>query len=159
MEAILKDVFEENATVDVRPALPISQTDFVPIRKSDAKLNFIVSRNNIDVKLINQDPVSALRFEIEFKSNFIYRPITLIPRIQSLNSCINFRDNFLKIAILDLDGKGLPVGAGTIASIPVESSQEFQVAGAYASSKSAGVREIPYSIIAEDESDSNVLQV
>ena len=154
----MKDVFEEAEVASVQPPQLKSQSDFVPARNSEAKLSFVVSRNSIDVKLINQDPVSALRFEIEFNSKFIYRPITLIPRIQTLNSCINFRDNLLKIAILDLEGKGLPVGAGTVASIPVESRQEFQVAGAYVSSRTAGVKEIAYSIVNEDESDPIGLQ-
>ncbi|HUI30452.1 MAG TPA: hypothetical protein VLX91_09570 [Candidatus Acidoferrales bacterium] len=153
MERLMKDVIAENTIAEVSSHSLKSGTSLASTEDSDAKLSFVASRNSIDVKLINQEPVSALRFEIEFNSKFVFRPITLIPRIQNLNSNINFQDSSLKVVILDIDGKGIPIGAGTIASIPIKNQQEFQVTGAYASSRTAGTKQIPYSIVNDEDED------
>ncbi len=116
----------------------------------DAKLSFIVSPNNIEVKLVNQAPISMLGFGIKFENESALRPITIIPRIQSVGSSMSFQDALLKIDIFDMDGRGIPIGAGTIACIPLECGQDFRVDGAYVSTRSDERAEVSCRVFNEE---------
>ncbi|HUI30451.1 MAG TPA: FlgD immunoglobulin-like domain containing protein [Candidatus Acidoferrales bacterium] len=155
METIERSFVIEKGQVKIPSYTVRFRRNFAPSGTSDAQMKFVVSHNSINAKLVNKDPIAALRFEIEFKDKFVYRPITFSHRIQSLNSYINFQDTFLTIVILDIDGKGIPTGDDTIANIPIDDRQDFQVTGAYASTRTTGIKEIEYTVV--NETDENFI--
>ncbi len=158
METIEKNILTEEVHATSTRYSVKSQTSFLPLGTSDVKLKFIVSRDNIEVRLTNETPVSALRFEIEFRNRFVYRPITLTERVQNLNSYINFQETSLTFVLLDIDGKGISSGEGTIIDIPIDDQQEFQVTAAYASTRTSGIKEIGHTIVNENIRDFIILE-
>ena len=123
----------------------------------DTTLRFVRTRTNIDVKLSNKNPVSALRFEIAFERGFKYRPPELHNRVQELNSYLNFQDGTLTAVLLDINERGIQPGEGTIISIPFDPDLEFEVLSVYASSGTGGIAELDYAISAEDSEDSSLV--
>jgi len=153
METIEKDLplQKEVATI---PSYKIKfQRNFAQCGSFNSKLSFVTSRDYIDVRLTNETAVSALRFEIEFKGKFVYRPIAFSRRIQNLNSYVNFQETSLTVVILDDEGNGIPSGDGSILSIPIEGDQEFQVTAAYASTRTTGIKEIDYTVATQNAND------
>ena len=121
----------------------------------NTSLRFIASNSEIEVRLTNDETISALRFEVVFDKKFCYRAPELAVRVQSLNNYINFQDNVVTFVFLDIDGKGIAPGNGPIIKIPRESNQGFDVSAVYATNRSGGISEIGYTISndqAEDES-------
>lgn len=112
----------------------------------DTSLRFISTNSEIDVRLSNQDPISALRFEVVFDRKFGYKAPELGTRVQNLNSYINFQDNVVTFVFLDIDGKGIAPGVGTVIKIPRDSEQGFDITAAYASTRASGIQEIGYTI-------------
>lgn len=109
-------------------------------------LQFIIGNHDIDIKLLNNIPISALRFEVVFRKKFNYKAPDLSERIQNLNSYINFQDNVITFVLLDIDGKGITPGDGTILKIPIEADQDFEISGAYASTRTSGILEIEHTV-------------
>lgn len=130
---------------------------FRPNPSIKTKLQFVIAHNNIDVKLSNEEALSALRFEIMFRHKFRYRVPELHSRLQSLNSYINFQENVLTVVLLDIDGRGISPGEGTIVSIPFDHNQDFQVAAAFASSRTSGVNEINYTVSNDSSPDESIV--
>jgi len=129
-----------------------------PIRNSvDAKLCFVVTRNCIEVRLLNGVAISALRIEITFNEKFKYNAPELCERIQSLNSYINFQENVLTLVLLDIDGKGIPAGEGKILMIPYDHEQEFHVTAAYGSTHTSSVSELEFAVTEPATSDEAVV--
>ncbi len=128
----------------------------LPHSGTDTKLQFVVTSNNIEVKLSNSAAISSLRFEIDFGRGFKYKVPELCARIQNINTNIIFQENVLTFVLLDIDGKGITPGEGTIASIPLENGKDFKVTAAYASSRLSGLKEIEYTISHADSSDRNL---
>ncbi len=121
------------------------------------KVKFVVTTNSIEVKLSNSVAISALRFEIEFGREFKYKAPELHARINDLNVNINFQENLLTFILLDIEGKGIAPGDGTIVSIPFENGKDFQVTAAYAASRVSGLKEIEYTICDDDSSDGLIV--
>ncbi len=109
-------------------------------------LRFVSTNSEIDVRLANEEPISALRFEVVFDRKFGYKAPELGARVQNLNSYINFQDNVVTFVFLDIDGKGIVPGVGTIIKIPRDSEQGFDISSAYASTRTSGISEIGYTI-------------
>ena len=121
----------------------------------NTSLRFIASNSEIDVRLTNEETISALRFEVIYDRKFSCKAPELAARVQHLNNYINFQDNVVTFVFLDIDGKGIPAGNGTIIKIPRENEQGFDVSAVYATARSGGISEIGYTISndqAEDES-------
>ncbi len=121
----------------------------------NTSLRFIASSSEIDVRLTNEETIAALRFEVTYDRKSSYKAPELAERVQHLNNYINFQDNVVTFVFLDIDGKGIPPGNGTIIKIPRENDQGFDVSAVYATSRSGGISEIGYTILndlAEDES-------
>ncbi len=156
MEIIERNILTENAKAATFPYAERSKSNFSPQGLSEPRLTFVVSHNNIEVKLANETAISALRFGITFKNRFVYRPIAFHSRIQNLGGYINFQETLFTVVLLNTDGKGISPGEGTIVSIPIENRQDFKVTAAYASTTTNGVIEIRHSIV--NESDSIVLE-
>ncbi len=64
----------------------------------------------------------------------------------------------MTLVILDIDGKGISPGDGTIASIPIDDEREFQVIAAYASTRMTGIKEIDYTVANENAQDYILLE-
>ncbi len=111
-----------------------------------ASLQFIVHNSSIDIRLFNDIAISALRFEIVFQKKLSYRAPDLNPRIQGLNNYINLQDNIITFVLLDIDGRGITPGDGTIIKIPFDGDQDFEVTAVYASTRTTGILEMGYSI-------------
>jgi hypothetical protein len=156
MEIIEKNILTEMENVTTFPYPEKSKPNCSPQGLSDPGLTFVVSHNNIDVKLANEMAISALRFGIAFKSKFVCRPITFHPRIQNLNSYINFQETLFTVVLLNIDGEGITPGEGTIVSIPIDNRQDFQVTAAYAAKSTTAIKEIRHAVI--NESDFIVLE-
>jgi hypothetical protein len=120
-------------------------------------LRFVVTTNSIEIKLSNNEPVTALRFELEFAKGFKYKIPELSARIQTLSTNINFQDNILTFVLLDISGTGIAPGSGTIVSIPFEDGKNFRVTAAYAATRTSGLKEMEYTI--SDYESSNDLIV
>jgi len=157
------ETIERNILIDKENRKPFSykvkfQRNFTSCGGSNSKLKFVVSENRIDVKLTNENVITALRFEISFKDKFAYKPISFSARLQNLNTYINFEETSLTLVILDIDGKGITPGDGTIVSIPIDDEQEFQVVAAYASTSTTGIKEIDYTVANENAQDYILLE-
>jgi len=153
METAEKELFlqKENASI---PSYKIRfQRNFAQTGGSNSKLSFVTARDCINVRLTNDTALSALRFEIEFKGKFVYRPLAFSPRTQSLKSYVNFQETSLTVVILDGEGNGIPSGDGDIVNIPIEGDQEFQVTGAYVSTRTTGIKEIDYTVATQNAHD------
>lgn len=124
---------------------------------ADTALRFIAGSSDIDVRLSNETAVSALRFEITFERKSNYQAPDLSSRVQGLNNYINFQDNIITFVFLDIDGKGISPGNGTIVKIPLEGEQEFSVSAAYASTRGSGISEITYTISKESIEDESLV--
>jgi hypothetical protein len=153
--SVQMETIERNVLIENEDRKPYSykvkfQRNFTSPSGSNSKLKFVVSQNRINVKLTNETLITALRFEISFKDKFTYKPIAFSERLQDLNTYINFEETSLTLVILDIDGKGIASGDGTIASIPIDDQQEFQVVAAYASTRTTGIKEIDYTIANEN---------
>ncbi len=121
------------------------------------ELRLVTGNSTIDVRLSNSVAISALRFEITFEKKFSYRAPDLSPRVQDLNNYINFQDNVVTFVLLDIDGKGIPAGNGSIIKIPVEGEQRFEVSAAFASTRTSGISEISYSVVNESADDETLI--
>lgn len=121
------------------------------------KLHFIVTTNNIEVKLLNNEAITALRFEIEFDSTFIYRTPELHAMVQRFNTDINFQKNILTFNLMDIEEKGIMPGGETILSIPFISGKSFKVTKAYASSRTNELRKIEYTISNDNSLDNLIV--
>lgn len=121
------------------------------------KLRFVVGNSGIDVRLSNTVPISALRFDIAFEIKINYRTPNLALRAQHLNNHINFQDNVMSFVLSDIDGKGIAPGNGSILNIPFEGGQHFDVACAFASTRTGGVSEINYSVSREAEDEETII--
>lgn len=121
-----------------------------------AALQFAVGNSYIDVRLSNSMSISALRLEITFDRKFNYRAPDLSSRIQNLNNYINFQDSIITFVVLDMDGKGIEPGDGTIIKIPFDSNQDFEVTAAFASTRTSGISDIGYTI-SKDTIDEEML--
>jgi len=118
-----------------------------------ARLDFVLTQSGVDARLVNHFPVSALRFEIAFESDFRYRVPELSSRIEGLNSFINFQDNVLTFVLLGIEGKRISPGSGTIATIPLDHDQDFRVTSAYASFGTGSIGEIEHTIATEPSTE------
>ena len=148
----LADVIAKPAGDPIRE-LCTTIANSLPYGGTAIKLQFVTTTNNVEVKLVNSAAITALRFEIEFGRRYKYKVPELCARIQNLNTNINFQENILTFVLLDIDGKGIAPGEGTIVSIPLENDDNFKVTAAYASSRVSGLREIEYTISHPDSSD------
>ena len=117
-----------------------------PHAGTDASLQFILTGNNLEVKLLNSSSILALRFEIEFARGFKYKVPETGARIQNLNTNIDFQENTLTFVVLDIVGNGITPGDGTIVNIPLEGNKNFEVTAAYISSRANGLKEVEYTI-------------
>lgn len=81
----------------------------------------------------------------------VHRPITFNPRIQNLDGYINFQETLFTVVLLNIDGKGIIPGEGTIVSIPIDNRQDFQVTAAYASTSNTEIKEIRHAVINEND--------
>ncbi len=113
------------------------------------ELRLVVGRSGIDVKLSNAVPISALRFEITFEKKISYKAPDIRPRIQNLNNYINFQDNVVTFVLLDIDGKGIAPGNGSILNIPCEAGMQFEITAVFASTRTSGIAEIPHAVVRE----------
>lgn len=122
-----------------------------------ASLQFIVHSSSIDIRLSNDIAISALRFELVFQKKLSYRAPDLNPRIQGLNNYINLQDNVITFVLLDIDGKGIVPGEGTIIRIPFDVDQEFEVTSVYASTRTTGILEMGYTITKESFDEETLI--
>jgi FlgD Ig-like domain len=123
------------------------------------ELRLVVGNSAIDVRLSNSVPISALRFEITFEKRLNYKAPDISTRVQTFNNYVNFQDNVVTFVLLDMDGKGIPPGSGSIVSIPLDGEQRFDVTGAFASTRTTGISEIPYTVLSESvETESLILE-
>lgn len=120
-------------------------------------LRFVTGSSDIDVRLANDTAISALRFEIVFDKKINYRAPDLGARVQTLNNYINFQDNIITFVFLDIDGKGIAAGNGTIIRIPLEGDQRFDVSAVYASTRASGISEIGYTISKDVENEESLV--
>ncbi len=147
---------EENLTASLAEQKQ-PQVSFRPQTYAKTRLQFVIAHNKIEVKLSNEESLSALRLEIMFPHKFRYRVPELHPRLQGLNSYINFQENILTVVLLDIDGRGISPGEGTIISIPLNEDQDFQIAAAFASSRTSGICEIDYSVSNYNSADEFIV--
>lgn len=122
-----------------------------------ASLQFVVHNSSIDIRLSNDIAISALRFEIVFQKKLSYRAPDLNPRIQGLNNYINLQDNVITFVLLDLDGKGIEPGQGTIIKVPFDGDQQFEITAVYASTRSTGILEMGYTITKESLDEETLI--
>lgn len=158
METIEKDFLIEKEDRKPHSYKIKFQRNLTSSGSSISKLKFVVSQSRIDVKLTNETAISALRVELSFKDKFVYKPISFGTRLQNLDTYINFEETSLTLVIIDIDGKGISPGDGTIASIPIDDDQEFQVVAAYASTRTTGIKEIDYTVADENARDNILLE-
>ncbi len=122
-----------------------------------AALHFVVGKSEIDIRLSNDIAISALRFELVFRRRLIYKAPDLSPRIQSLNNYINLQDNVITFVLLDIEGKGIATGKGTIIKIPCDANQEFEVTAVYASTRSSGIAEMRYDVVRDEVGEETLI--
>jgi len=145
----LADAMRKPAKDPIRRLCTTIASSF-PHSGTDANLHFILTGNNLEVKLSNSVPVLALRFEIEFARGFKYKVPELGARIQNLNTNIDFQENTLTFVVLDIIGNGIATGEGTVANILLEGTKDFKVAAAYISSRANGLKEVEYTVVDGD---------
>ena len=152
----------ESLNMTTHPGAPGPQIDSL-VRNSASsgtngtELRLVTGNSAIDVRLSNSVAISALRFEITFEKKFSYRAPDLSPRVQDLNNYINFQDNVVTFVLLDIDGKGIPAGNGSIIKIPVEGEQRFEVSAAFASTRTSGISEISYTVVNESAEEETLI--